>query len=115
MITSPSRNGLVTTFVDLHKADVPVKVVNVSTAPTAVNQGSMKALPTEEICDGRRRSVTVHWRSVKHSIVNRTEYPQTTTFTAMRAMRAVFDGFCDRRRRPIYSRVLRLTIEMPLK
>jgi hypothetical protein len=35
MITSPSRNELATTLVHLHKADVPVKVVKVSTAPTA--------------------------------------------------------------------------------
>jgi hypothetical protein len=53
MITSPSRNGLATTFVHLHKADVPVKDVEVSTAPTASSPQGMKDLQTEEIFDGR--------------------------------------------------------------
>jgi hypothetical protein len=53
MITSPSQNVLATTFVHLHKTDVPVKVVNVSTAPTAGVIQEMKDLQTEEIFDGR--------------------------------------------------------------
>jgi len=53
MNTSPSRNGLVTTFIDLHNADVPVKVVNVSAAPTAGVIQEMKDLQTEDIFDGR--------------------------------------------------------------
>ncbi|MDQ3603896.1 MAG: hypothetical protein M3385_08575, partial [Actinomycetota bacterium] len=53
MITSPSQNDLATTFVNLHKGDVPVKVVNVSTAPTARTAQRMKDLQTEEIFDGR--------------------------------------------------------------
>jgi hypothetical protein len=36
MITLPSQNDLATTFVHLHNTDVPVKVIEVSTAPTAV-------------------------------------------------------------------------------
>jgi hypothetical protein len=36
MITSPSRNDLATGFVRLHDAELPLKVVKVPTAPTAV-------------------------------------------------------------------------------
>jgi hypothetical protein len=57
MITSPSRNEVATGLVRPHNANVPVKAVKIPTAPTAVNQGSMKALQTEEICDGRLWSV----------------------------------------------------------
>src|SRR5829696_6191819 len=53
VITLPSRNEWATTFVDLHQADVPIKVVKVSTAPTAGTAQSMKDLQTEEILDGR--------------------------------------------------------------
>jgi hypothetical protein len=53
MITPPSRNDLATTFVHLHKADVPVKVVNVSTASTAGTAQRMKDLQTKEIWSGR--------------------------------------------------------------
>jgi hypothetical protein len=49
MITPPSRNGLATTFVHLHKADVPVKAVKVATAPTAGSAQRMKDLQNEEI------------------------------------------------------------------
>jgi hypothetical protein len=42
-----------TTFVHLHKVDIPVKVVNVSIAPTAGTVQRMKDLLTEEIFDGR--------------------------------------------------------------
>jgi hypothetical protein len=67
MINSPSRNGLATTFVDLHKSDVPVMDVNVSTAPTAGVIQEMKDLQTEEIFDGRY-AVDVHkLRSIEPS------------------------------------------------
>jgi hypothetical protein len=60
MTTSPSRNDLATTFVHPHKTDVPVKIVNVSTAPTVGVIQEMKGLQTEEIC------VTVDARSIPY-------------------------------------------------
>jgi hypothetical protein len=53
MITTPSRNGLATGFVHLHNTDVPVKVVNVSTAPTAGTSQKMKDLQNVTFLGGR--------------------------------------------------------------
>jgi hypothetical protein len=99
MITSPSRNGLVTTFVHLHKADVPVKVVNVSTAPTARVIQEMKVLQTEEIFDGRYAVDVYRLRSIKPSPrvvvmknTDRMKVLQTAAIAAVRAMRAVLCG-----------------------
>jgi hypothetical protein len=58
---------LVTTFVHLLNADVPVKVVNVSTAPTAGVIEEMKDLQTEEIFDGRYAVDVYKLRSIKPS------------------------------------------------
>ena len=83
MITSPSQNELATTFVHLHKADVPVKVVKVSTAPTAGVIQEMKDLQTEEICDGRYavdiyklRSIKPSPRSITNGSTDRKKYLQ---------------------------------------
>ena len=89
MITSPSRNGLVTIFVHPHNADVPVKVVNISTAPTAGVIQEMKDLQTEEIFDGRNAVDVYKLRSIKPS---------------PRAMRAVFGGCYARRSSYAHSR-----------
>jgi hypothetical protein len=48
-------------------ADVPVKVVNVSTAPTAGTAQRMKALQNEEIFDGRYAVDVYKLRSMKPS------------------------------------------------
>jgi hypothetical protein len=53
MITSPSRNGLVTGCIRLHKADVPENAVKVPTAPPAVTITGEKDLQTEEIFDSQ--------------------------------------------------------------
>jgi hypothetical protein len=97
MITSPSRNGLVTIFVHPHNADVPVKVVNVSTAPTAGIIQEMKDLQTEEIFDGRYTVDVYKLRSIKPSpraiadlSTDRKKVLQINTFMTVRAMRAVF-------------------------
>lgn len=58
---------LSTTFVHLHKAEVPVKVVNVSTAPTAGVIQEMKDLQTEEIFDSRYAVDVYTLRSLKPS------------------------------------------------
>jgi hypothetical protein len=67
MITLPSRYDSATTFVHLHNADVPVKVVNVSTAPTARVIQEMKDLQNEQIFDGRYAVDVYKLRSIKLS------------------------------------------------
>ena len=96
MITSPSRNGLVTIFVHPHNADVPVKVVNISTAPTAGVIQEMKDLQTEEIFDGRNavdvyklRSMKPSPRAIAECSIDRQKVLQTATLKTMRAMRSV--------------------------
>jgi hypothetical protein len=90
MITSPSRDDLAITFVHLYKADVPVEVVNVSTAGTAQR---MKALQNEEICDGRYAVDIYKLRSIEPSpramkVVNtaRKKVLQNATLRAVRAV-----------------------------
>jgi hypothetical protein len=97
MITSPSRNGLATIFVHPHNADVPVKVVNVSTAPTAGVIQEMNDLQTEEICRGRcavdiykLRSIESSPRAIAECRIDRRKYLQIGLSMGMRAMRAVF-------------------------
>jgi hypothetical protein len=53
MTTSPSRNDLATTFVHLHNTDVPVKVIEVSTAPIAGTVQRMKDLQIATFSRGR--------------------------------------------------------------
>ena len=57
MITSPSQNELATTLVHLHKADVPVRVVKVSTAPTAgvIQESYLAALMRQNCHDASWR------------------------------------------------------------
>jgi hypothetical protein len=101
MITSPSRNELATTFVHLRKAYVPLKVVNVSTAPTAGVIQEMKDLQPEEIFD-RRYAVDVYkLRSMKPSpraivecSIDREKFLRIGVSMGMRAMRAVFCDAC---------------------
>jgi hypothetical protein len=110
MITSPSRNDLATTFVHLYKADVPVEVVNVSTASTAGTAQRMKALQNEEIFDGRYAVDIYKLRSIEPSpramkVVNtaRKKVLQNATLRAVRAMRAVFHEVLPARRTPLSS------------
>jgi hypothetical protein len=111
MITSPSRNGLVTTFVPLHKADVSVKVVNVSTAPTAGTVQRMKDLQTEEIFDGRYavdvyklRSLKPSPRAIAECSIDREKFLRIgVSMRAVRAMRAVLCEVLPARRTPLPS------------
>jgi hypothetical protein len=99
MTTSPSRNELATTFVHLHKGDVPVKVVNVPTASTAGTAQRMKDLQTEEIFDGRcavdvytLRSIKPSPRSIVEYGIDRSKCLRTGVSMGMRAMRSVYCG-----------------------
>jgi hypothetical protein len=68
MITSPSRNDLATGPVRPHGVDVPVKVVNVSTAPTAGTYTGEKDLLNAKLLRGRysrRRSMKVRSRAIE--------------------------------------------------
>jgi hypothetical protein len=96
MITSPSRNGLVTIFVDLHNTGVPVKVVNVSAAPTARVILEMKDLQTEEIFDGRYavdvyklRSIKPSPRAIAECSIDREKFLRIGVSMRMRAARAM--------------------------
>jgi hypothetical protein len=66
MITSPSQNDLATTFVYLHNAIVPVRVVEISAVSTAWTAQRMKDLQNTTflaIARGRyfrERSITIH-------------------------------------------------------
>jgi DNA gyrase inhibitor GyrI len=55
---------LATTLVHLHNSDVPVKVVNLSTAPTAQR---MKGLQNEEIWSGQYAVEVYKQRLIKPS------------------------------------------------
>jgi hypothetical protein len=101
MITSPSRNGLVTTFVHLHNADVPVKVVIVSAAPTAGVIQEMKDLQTEEIFDGRYavdvyklRSIKSSPRAIAECSIDREKFLRIGVSMGMRAARAMRAVLC---------------------
>jgi hypothetical protein len=90
---------LVTTFVHLHNADVPVKVVNVSTAPTAGAIQEMKDLQTKEIFDGRYAVDVYKLRSIKPSpramaecSIDRKKCLQICVSMGMRAMRSILCG-----------------------
>jgi hypothetical protein len=70
MTTSPFGNDLATDSIRLHDADIPVKVVNVSTAPTARTSGEEKApqnspfpgLPEHAVdLDQLLTNVSVYW------------------------------------------------------
>jgi hypothetical protein len=119
MITSPSRNDSATGFVRLHDADVPVKAVEIPTAPTAVNQGSMKDLQTEEIFDGRYavdvyklRSIKPSPRTVAECSIDREKFLRIGVSMGMRAMRAVLYS-AYQVRSPPYRDLL--TIQAPSK
>jgi hypothetical protein len=84
---------LVTTFVHLHKADVPVKVINVSTAPTAGVIQEMKDLQTEEIFDGRYavdvdklRLIKPSARAIAECSIDREKFLRISVSMAMRAV-----------------------------
>jgi hypothetical protein len=88
---------LATTFVHLHKADVPIKIVNVSPAPPAGVIQEMKDLQTEEIFDGRYavdvyklRSINPFARAIAECSIDRRKYLQIDVSMGMRSMRAVF-------------------------
>ena len=90
---------LATTFVHLHKGDVPVMVVNVSTASTAETTQRMKDLQTEEIFDGRYAVDVYKLRSIKPSprakaecSIDRKKCLQIGISMGMRAMQSVFCG-----------------------
>ena len=88
-----------TPFIDLHKADVPVKVVNVSTAPTAGVIQEMKDLQTKEIWGGRYavevyklRSINPSARAIAECSIDRRKYLQIDVSMGMRSMRAILCG-----------------------
>jgi hypothetical protein len=57
MITSPSQNDLATGLVRPHNADVPVKVGNVSTAPTTTTSREEKDLQNSTFSHSRRQAM----------------------------------------------------------
>jgi hypothetical protein len=111
MIISPSRNGLVTIFVHPHNAVVPVKVVNVSTAPTAGVIQEMKDLQTEEIFDSRYavdvnklRSIKPSPRAIAECRIDRKKFLRIGVSMGMRAARAMRSVFCWTLRQEIILR-----------
>jgi hypothetical protein len=88
-----------TPFIDLHKADVPVNDVEVSTAPTASSPQGMKDLQIEEIFDGRcavdvykLRSINSFARAIAECSIDRRKYLQIDVSMGMRSMRAILCG-----------------------
>jgi hypothetical protein len=101
---------LATTFVHLHEADVPIKIVKVSTAPTAGVIQEMKDLQTEEILDGRYavdvyklRSIKPSPRAIAECSIDREKFLRIGVSMGMRAARAVFREVLPARLAPLPS------------
>jgi hypothetical protein len=78
MITSPSRNDLVTGSIRLHDADVPVKAVKIPTAPTAPALKPKKTRKTADLA--RSTAVAIcEMRAMMAVNTDRTNYLQTVT------------------------------------
>ena len=94
-----------TPFIDLHKADVPVNDVEVSTAPTASSPQGMKDLQIEEIFDGRcavdvykLRSINSFARAIAECSIDRRKYLQIDVSMGMQSMRAILCGISSHQR-----------------
>ena len=60
VLTSPSRNELVTGSIRLNDADVPVKTVKIPTAPTAITSGEARKMAHfQAVGTYEERSVTI--------------------------------------------------------
>jgi len=78
-----------------------MKVVKIPTAPTAVNQGSMKDLQTADICDGRYavdvyklRSIKPSPRAIAECSIDREKFLRIGVSMGMQAARAMRSVLC---------------------